>query len=231
MNWPLAIERNRTALVEIVARIFTIVGLSVGGTVERMPQAVRAMALRLLQPAESALRRLIVVAAHGLVLGPRVSRPMPKGLKIISKGGSCPPQFKLWDTHKYFVEIDGPRRKYCPPERAPRIWTIDFDPTVPLFRRTPVVPAPKPPSKESTTDYGLTRRLTAIQAALADLPKQARRLVRWKARRALVPKAKFRSPLRPGAPPGQRKGFTEDVDVILRECQYLAHDLPKLNSS
>ena len=231
MDWPLAIERNRAALVEIVAKIFAMVGLSVGGTVERLPQAVRAMVLRLLQPAESALRRLIVVAAHGLVLEPVVSRPMPKGLKIISKGGSRPPSFRLWDTHKYFVEIDGPRRRFCKPSRAPRIWTIGGDPIVPLFRPAHVVNPVKPTPVVSTTETGLTRRLTAIHAALADLPKQARRLVRWKARRALNSKAKFRHTLRPGPPPGQRKGFDEDVDVILRECQYLAHDLPKLNSS
>ena len=231
MDWPHAIERNRAALAEIVAKIFAMVGLSAGGTVDRLPQVVRAMALRLLQPAESALRRLIVVAAHGLVLEPIVSRPMPKGLKIVAKGGSRPPQFRLWDTHKYFVEIDGPRRKFCPPSRAPRIWSIDLDPVVPLFRKAPVARTPEPPPKISITEAGLTRRLTAIHAALADLPKQARRLVRWKARRALLPKAKFRHPLRPGPPPGQRKGFSEDVDVILRECQYLVHDLPKLNSS
>ena len=47
MDWPHAMERNRTALVEIVALIFAMVGLSVGGTVEKLPPAVRAMALRL----------------------------------------------------------------------------------------------------------------------------------------------------------------------------------------
>ena len=231
MDWPLAIERNRTALVEIVAKIFAMVGLSVGGSVERLPQAVRAMVLRLLQPAESALRRLIVVAAHGLVLEPSVSCPMPKGLKIVSRGGARTSLFKLWDTHKYFVEIDGPRPRYCPPSRAPRIWSINLDPVVPLFRPAPVVIQPKPSPVVSAADAGLTRRLNAIHAALGDLPKQARRLLRWKARRALLPKAKFRHPLRPGPPPGQRKGYKEDVDVILRECQYLAHDLPKPNTS
>ena len=231
MDMAFAIERNRAALVGIVAKIFAMVGLSVGGDVERLPQALRAMVLSLLQPAESALRRLIVVAAHGLVLEPTVSRPMPKSLKIVSKGGSRAPSFRLWDTHKYFVEIDGPRRKFCPPSRAPRIWSIDLDPIVPLFRKAPVARTPEPPPKMSTTEAGLTRRLIAIHAALEDIPKQARRLVRWKARRALLPKAKFRHPLRPGPPPGQRKGFKEDVDVILRECQYLVHDLAKLNSS
>ena len=231
MDWPLAIERNRTALVDIVAKIFAMLGLTVGGNVDRLPPAVRAMVLRLLQPAESALRRLIVVVAHGLILEPTPSRPMSKGLKIVAKDGSRTPLFKLWDTHKYFVEIDGPRPRYCKPSRAPRIWSINIDPIVPLFRPPPVVIPPEPIPVVSTTEAGLSRRLNAIHAALGDIPKQARRLVRWKARRALLPKAKFRHPLRPGPPPGQRKGFKEDVDVILRECQYLVHDLPKLNSS
>jgi hypothetical protein len=77
----------------------------------------------------------------------------------------------------------------------------------------------------------LGQRLAAIQGALADLPKQALRLVRWQARRAAMKEAKFRHPLRPGAPPGHRKVPRHEVEEVLRECSALARDLPAPNTS
>jgi hypothetical protein len=68
----------------------------------------------------------------------------------------------------------------------------------------------------------LTRRLQALKLALDDLPRQARRLARWQVRRETAKTPKFRTPLRPGHPPGHRKKPVHDVDDILTECHGLA---------
>src|SRR5690606_15042944 len=65
---------------------------------------------------------------------------------------------------------------------------------------------PPPPSPSPDDAIGadrLARRLAALAAALDDLPGQAKRFARWKARRDLG-LVRRRAPLRPGRPPGGR---------------------------
>jgi hypothetical protein len=57
----------------------------------------------------------------------------------------------------------------------------------------------------------------ALKAALDDIPGQAKRLARWKARRDLRrqqpdPKPGRNSPMRPGWPPGYRKRPFHEID-------------------
>jgi hypothetical protein len=68
----------------------------------------------------------------------------------------------------------------------------------------------------------LTRRLQALKLALDDLPRQARRLARWRVRRENAKAPKFTSPLRPGRPPGYRRKPVHEVDEVLAECHGLA---------
>ncbi len=80
MDWDLAIKRNSEVLVEIVADLFAMLGLvALTDTVSRLPWPTYRAVLRILRPAESALRRLIVVAARGLVIAPAASRPKRAG--------------------------------------------------------------------------------------------------------------------------------------------------------
>ena len=64
MDWARAIERNSEALKGIVETLFAMLGLA---PVVRLPRSVHSAVLRVLRPAESAMRRLIVIAARGLV--------------------------------------------------------------------------------------------------------------------------------------------------------------------
>jgi hypothetical protein len=77
----------------------------------------------------------------------------------------------------------------------------------------------------------LTRRLQALKLALEDLPRQARRLARWRVRRENMPSPKFKSPLRPGHPPGHRRKPVHLVDEVLIECHWLAFDAMKPDTS
>ena len=72
----------------------------------------------------------------------------------------------------------------------------------------------------------LQRRLSALQAGLADISKQALRLARWRARRdlrvATAKKVGPFSPMRPGWPPGYRVDRQEVVHEILDDLDILA---------
>ncbi len=77
----------------------------------------------------------------------------------------------------------------------------------------------------------LSRRLQALKLALDDLPRQAKRLVRWQVKRKASPDYKFLSPLRPGPPPGYRRKPVHEVDEVLIECDRLAWDAMKPDTS
>jgi hypothetical protein len=70
MNWAETIEQNRVALARIVSLLFAMIGWSDHRTpiAETLPRALYFAVLRLLRPAESAVRRLIVAAARGIVV-------------------------------------------------------------------------------------------------------------------------------------------------------------------
>jgi hypothetical protein len=77
----------------------------------------------------------------------------------------------------------------------------------------------------------LRLRLAALARALADLPHQARRLARWRARRVPGPGGRPGSPLRRGHPPGWRQRPGRHVDQVLRECHLLALDALRSDTS
>ncbi|MGB9142249.1 MAG: hypothetical protein WCB71_08630, partial [Aestuariivirga sp.] len=90
MDWARAIERNSEALNRIITVLFAMLGLVGDAAVGRIPPSLHSAVLRVLRPAESAVRRLIVVAARGVVVKLAPSRPMPEGRKI-GKGGASRP--------------------------------------------------------------------------------------------------------------------------------------------
>jgi hypothetical protein len=61
--------------------------------------------------------------------------------------------------------------------------------------------------------------------------RQAIRLARWRIRREKIPSLKFKSPLRPGRPPGHRQKKTHEVDKLLTECHWLAFEALKFDTS
>ena len=225
MDWDLAIKRNSEALNGIVAALFAMLGDG-GATVSRIPQALHLAVLRVLRPAESAMRRLIVIAARGLVVKVAPSRSMPKGRIIGKGGGSRLPAFQLCDTRKDFPELRQHRVKYA--KNPPRIHFYPYDTLVPTPR--PVVIPPSPPDGLVNAER-ITRRLQALKSALDDIPRQAKRLARWRVRREAMPNPKFTSPLRPGPPPGRRKRHIHPIDEILADCHWLAWDAMRTDTS
>ena len=228
MDWARAIERNSEALQGIIEALFAMLGLAGDATVSRIPPLLHSAVLRVLRPAESAVRRLIVIAARGLVVKLAPSRPMPKE-HVIGKGsGNSRPSFQLFNPRKNFKRLR--HRKFA--RMVPRIHFFGPDPRV-----AALWPAPKPvvapvlPPDGLVGAQRLSRRLHALKLALEDLPRQAKRLVRWRQRREAAPEMKFLSPLRPGHPPGYRRKPMHEVDEVLIECHGLAWDAMKPDTS
>jgi hypothetical protein len=225
-DWARAIERNRDALTGIVAALFAMLGLMGDATVGRIPRQLHRAVLRVLRPAESAVRRLIVIAARGLAVKLPPARPKPQG-RIVRKGGTPRPSFPLFDRRKRFDL----RRRRTGPRPIPRIHGFNSDGEfVTLWSASE--PAAPTPEDDGRVDAGrLCRRLQALKLALADLPRQAKRLVRLRARREKVPSLRFLSPMRPGRAPGYRRKPSHEVDEVLVECHALAWDAMRLDTS
>ena len=122
-----------------------MLGLVGTDTVSRIPRPLHRAVLRVLRPAESAVRRLIVIAARGLVVKLAPSRPMPKG-HIIGKGsGTTPPSFQLFDPRKHFPELR--QRRESTPSDLPRASISSTpipggDPVASAPARAPLPPPP-----------------------------------------------------------------------------------------
>lgn len=263
MEWELVIERNREALRRILAMLLAMAGFDAG---ERgsstLPRRAHRAILRLLRPAESAARRLVIVAARGITveLVPRpAARPvhkgtsaflrrgvgtgiiLPRGVSLASLRGETPRArtyaFQLLDP---LTRPGPPRLK--PARDMPRIVFFGPGARPPAPLRPPCLPGDLLDARR------LVLRLSALSAALDDLPGQARRFARWQARAAAAarerkaaaaqrPAAGTRngnsrpvrlrrsSPFRPGRPPGQKSPKNPrrgEVHEILADLHYFA---------
>jgi hypothetical protein len=213
MNWNRAIEINRDALTHIIAGLVAL--LAAHGEALRLPLPVYDMLQRILYPAESAVRRLIVIMARRLVMPDAPSRPMPQGLVIAatSKGRAS---FPLFDSRKHFGDPD----EVQAPISGPRIRFIEALSPRQLFLAKFVKPKQSTCSEVET--LRLRQRLNLLARALEHLPREAKRMARWQKRRAAMENPLFIFPLRPGPPPGHQQRPREEIDDVLRECHALA---------
>ncbi len=212
MDWTAARERNTQALLRILALLSGMIGLVKGAVVPHLPRYLHVAALGILRPAESALRRMVVIEARGLSVAPGPARTAPVVGAIKRGNGAEIPCFALIEP----LQRVGFAKLKTAPGYGPRISFFDgFD---------PVYPAAKVPMPDDPVDARrLCRRLLAMQRALETLPQQAKRLARWLARReaGLLRTARTRA-LRPGRPPGYRARGRHPVDELLENCHALA---------
>jgi hypothetical protein len=219
-----AIERNSKALKGIIEVLFALLGLIGEATVSRIPHDLHRAVLRVLRPAESAVRRLIVIAARNVVMKLAPSRAMPEGRKIGKGAGVSAPSFQLFDPRKRLKPIRVMKIKRL----VPRIHVYPYDSLGPAPQ--PVVEPPPPPDGLVNAQR-LSRRLQALKLALDDLPRQAKRLFRLQERRKASPWPKSTMPLRSGRPPGYRRKPVHEVDEVLVACDWLAWEAMKPDTS
>ena len=232
MDWQMVINRNRDALQRIVAVLFAMARIvestaaltspASGRGAVTLPRHLYTAIMLILRPAESAIRRLILIAAQGLALKPRASRPMPTDFSAFpSASAQKTPAFCLFDPLKHFDPEDFDHSIDAMPINS---FSSSYD------EASSAAPQRVPSQDEPIDAASLFLRLRALRHALSDLPRQARRLARWQMRRDLLLQRKdqFRpiriSPFRPGPPPGYRKRTLHAVDDILRDCNYFARE-------
>jgi hypothetical protein len=259
MDCNAAIEENREALKRVLAMLVAMAGLG-GGSAATLPRHLHRAILRLLRPAEAAARRLIIVVARGLVVtlaptGPRKPKPsstilrngigtgivMPRGLRPNAGFSRTAPRSLALPLFDRLPRWGVPPRPPASASGFPRI-------SIPGL--TQPCPVPRAPSPDDPIDAArLALRLGALGRALDDLPREARRFARWRARAADAARkpdaagaqkgnsrhtGRFRRiwPLRPGKPPGgrlsrydpdaPRRKNIRDVDEILAHAHALA---------
>jgi hypothetical protein len=260
MDWTAAIEMQREALKGVAAALVAIVG---GDAPATLPRHLHRAVLRLLRPAESAARRLVIALARSLPASLAPSRCPPRPPKstkagarkaksllvrtgvgtgiVLRPGAPVPAQLAHLARSKAASRaLSFPLLDPLPRWRSRRAWRRAAGmPRVSMAGATerPAIPAWKPPLADDPLDAGrLGRRLAALAGALDDLPGQARRFARWKARRdrALAAGRIHRvTPLRGGRPPGgrlarydpdaPRRKKIREIDEILAHAHALAH--------
>ena len=123
MDWDFAIERHRVPLLGIVLEQFAEMGLTEGGAVERLSKPVYRYALRLLRKAESAVRRLIFVAARNIVIEPEEVRPSTPRQKASPKqkvDGEAKPKRKRGRCSNCSIRPSASKRSLTAGPSAPK---------------------------------------------------------------------------------------------------------------
>jgi hypothetical protein len=233
MNWDQIVERNRERLLAVLAPLLAVLGFDQRRRLE-MPRHFYRSWLILLRPAESAVRRLIVMAARGIVVRLGAARGFPAGLALKLRLAATEADaehiaaFGLIDPLKRFAPADFEwsaawGKEWGKEQVIPRISVPGlFDPLFPEL-------VPVPERDDPIDTAALLRRIAALKQALDNLPRQARRLARWKARSELARKAGVRkpgrlSPMCPGFAPGLHRTDRREIDEILADCHHFARE-------
>jgi len=206
-NWDEMVEANRGRLIGLFAGVLVLLGSG-----DRVTRIVWRQILARLVPMESALRRLICVAARDLIvtLGPARAGSKATGER---QGSADRAVFALTDATR---APDTPPRT-VPKAKEPRILFLD--------EWKPRESVAEPKDDDLLDASALRRRMAALKAALDDLPAQALRLARWLARNERARKGGARRRLyaiRSGRAPGHRQGGKREVDEVLATCHELA---------
>jgi hypothetical protein len=245
-----AIESNRERLLEVVADLFAMIGLTAGGMVERVPKPLYRKVRRLLVSAESCVRRLVVSAAREIGVEPKPPVPVERrtsGENQAKAQAEAKQDGKPKRRRRLLFNLfDRPRRKDWgipgrPPRKRskiePRVRLLGDPPDTRhlMFREFgPKEPPPAPPAplveQETAFDDGtvsaihLCRRILALAEALADIPRQAQRYLRWERKPIEQRRPQRASPFRVGRPPGWRIRASHAVDEILKDCHWLVNE-------
>jgi hypothetical protein len=225
LDYALAIRRNRDQLRTIVLALFTLAKMRVGGSVFFLPRSTFSMIMLILRPAESCVRRLIMIAALGLkpVASAGSGADIARLADLPPRGGDVRQDRGGREAHKAFKLFD-PLKSFDPEDfwDVQPTWESGFGLETGHGYASTLASEDKP---LDATHIG--QRLNALIRALDNLSHQAHRLMRWQQKRDAALKANHPtriSPMRPGLPPGWRERKVHEIDEVLRECHGLAHD-------
>ncbi len=191
MDWKLAVERWRLPLLSEVLKLCAEIGLTEGGTVERIAKPLHRHVLRILRTAELAARRLIVAAARDIVVEykPRSpagrKKPKPSSSDKTKADVEGMPKRKRGLLFNLFDPLKRIGRRFKKKRRGPEphIHSIESF----LEQKQAEIAAAQAKQQQVVDDgmvsaANLVRRLVAVVDALNDIPRHALRLARWEAR-------------------------------------------------
>jgi hypothetical protein len=210
-----------------------------------LPRYAWKKVLALLVPAESALRRLIIMGAFGKMFDVEASllnsvksvasKPnQPEELSKLSASLPCaksarPPRFDMFDPLKTFsyISFDTFEEYHA--------WKAEKD-------AHPLIIGPADPTKrmDKVKALAIWRRIHAMQHAMDNFDDYVTRYGRWRAtRKAILATGKpldgkhALSLMRRSRPPGYVEKHGDDVHYLLRDVHTIAYDseLPKWQNS
>jgi len=195
-EWEAAVGRNHDLLKGIVATMVAMLGVVVQAeqadpTRPAIPRHLHQAIVRVLRPAEAAVRRLIIVAARSVkVKISPVKEPAPLPRKPSATGILVPYRSRL-ALRAAAVPRPLPKRIALP--LCDTLRPLKFRPRTILRRDAPRITVPGltvryvPPPRQNPCDLvsaaRLNLRINALTDVLDDLPSHARRFARWRARR------------------------------------------------
>jgi hypothetical protein len=212
-----------------------------------LPRRLYRVIVKLLRPTEAAARRLIIVAARGLVitLPPHPRKVQPKPVEPLLRGLGIAVTVSREDLRRAAavrraaeIRAARPKKPSLPLFDPLRPWSVR-----PWPATADGAPSRRLPANDPVDATRISLRLQALAAALDDLPGQARRFARWRARNeaatakdaqrrdaGIAPfkrtgkPARFQRiwPLKPGRPPGWRPKSTHQVQDVLEVVHGLA---------
>lgn len=217
------VNRDLLALRTVVAALVAMAGFSAGS--KTLPRRLYSAIVRLVQPAEAAVRRLVIVLARDVVVSVKALRPHGRPSRKRSASRKT--------SGLNLPLLDPLKRSGCSRPKAagvPRISTPGV--TVPFV----IVPRLPPMPDDPIDPSRLLARLDALQRALENPDPLVKRMARWQARQRLrmatertepAPRKSRHqrvSPLRPGRAPGSLRWARRrhHVHDILEHAQELA---------
>ena len=216
MDWPLVITRNRTALLTIIVALMGVLGVLGGGRLTTLPHFLYHRALAIIRPAESAVRRLIVIVAHEMAL---------RGIKLRAARRDGLDEFLFALRPSVRLEPAIPAFNLIDPLKLFGRDAPDCDEFGDGFDVSSEAENGENQDRTPIPAASLHARLLALKHALDNLPRQAKRLARWYGQReaAYAQNLPHRySPIRPGYPPASKRRRTDEIDEVLHECHTLA---------
>ena len=201
--------RARLFIVELIAFIET--------ALRRLPehpsrQALGYITRRGLVPAETALRRAILLIASTLeapaprAASGKAARPPTPAPHMPAAPAARAPVFRMSEPQPRPVKGAAPRADHLPETLLPRLRVLTDD----VLFAPPAQAKPAPPPRDPAT--GFLRRLEALRRAYDDPVREARRWLRRKAAPGPRP-----PPISAGRIPGARRALGETANSLLRE--------------
>lgn len=222
IDWPQVIATQTRELQTVLALIAGLLFADEDMPWRFITRATHRRAMRLLRPARSALRRLIIIIAHTQLkpLGERPTKPISV------------------ETSARLTALDAPERlRFTLTDPQPDWNAVQWAHESQAHRPFPVLEKPSETDIRDIPTDKLHRQLRQLRSALNNIERHAKRFQRLMMKhhakeqlRNTRPRSIRSAPLKVGLPPGDttRPRTRNAAILVLRDCDYFARKALKL---